>query len=138
MFERVLIGIDLSPSTDALLAALPRMRDAGVGSLTLAHVIPVSYVNFAGVSHEDRHRAALEEKGRDVQAMGFACDTVLRVGDPAVELLAIAEEIGATLLVMGSRGQNRLEEFFLGSVATQVLRHATLPVLVTPIGRDVA
>lgn len=46
------------------------------------------------------------------------------------ELDVIAEEHGADLIVMGSNGTSGLEEFFIGSNAEKVVRHALIPVLV--------
>ena len=51
-------------------------------------------------------------------------------GRPADEIIRYAEESGADLLVMGSRGLGALREFALGSVSHKVLTHAKCPVLV--------
>jgi nucleotide-binding universal stress UspA family protein len=46
-------------------------------------------------------------------------------------LLSLAAEVGADLLVMGCYGHGRLREFVLGGASRTVLRHMTLPVLMT-------
>jgi nucleotide-binding universal stress UspA family protein len=42
----------------------------------------------------------------------------------------VAEELGAGLIVMGSRGQGRLRRALLGSVSDAVVRHAHCPVTI--------
>lgn len=51
-------------------------------------------------------------------------------GDPAEEIVALAAERRADLIVLGSRGHGRLAGLVLGSVAQKVLAHAGCPVLV--------
>lgn len=55
--------------------------------------------------------------------------TEARQGPPAETILERAKEIGANLIVMGTHGRKGLARFFLGSVAEQVLRSSTVPVL---------
>ncbi len=52
------------------------------------------------------------------------------VGDPAEEIIALAKDQHADLIVIGSRGHGRLAGLLLGSVAQKVLAHASCPVLV--------
>jgi len=54
----------------------------------------------------------------------------LRVGKPDEEILALAEEIGADLIVIGSRGRGALIRALMESISDSVLRHAHCPVLV--------
>jgi nucleotide-binding universal stress UspA family protein len=54
----------------------------------------------------------------------------LRVGNAAPEIVALAEEIEAGLIVMGSRGQGGIRRALIGSVSDAVVRHAHCPVLV--------
>jgi nucleotide-binding universal stress UspA family protein len=51
-------------------------------------------------------------------------------GDPAEEIIALAKNRQADLIVIGSRGHGRLAGLLLGSVAQKVLAHASCPVLV--------
>lgn len=50
------------------------------------------------------------------------------VTDPAPRILALGQELGAGLLVMGAYGRPRLKEFLFGSVTRMVLSKTTLPV----------
>ncbi len=54
----------------------------------------------------------------------------LRVGRPDEQIVALAEEIGAGLIVMGSRGLGGIRRALMGSVSDTVVRHAHCPVLV--------
>jgi len=50
-------------------------------------------------------------------------------GNPAAQILRVAEEVHADMIVLGTHGRRGLGRFFLGSVAEQVLRRAECPVL---------
>jgi nucleotide-binding universal stress UspA family protein len=55
----------------------------------------------------------------------------LRIGDkPDQQIITVAEEIGAGLIVLGSRGMGGVRRALLGSVSDSVVRHAHCPVLV--------
>jgi nucleotide-binding universal stress UspA family protein len=47
-----------------------------------------------------------------------------RIGKPAAEILAVAKDIGADLIMIGSKGLTGVERFVLGSVAEKVVREA--------------
>ncbi|NVJ93601.1 MAG: universal stress protein [Methylocystaceae bacterium] len=61
-------------------------------------------------------------------------------GHPAETIIQVAKEIGADLIVMGSRHskRNTLEKFFLGSTALNLMQISTIPVLVVPFSKDIA
>jgi nucleotide-binding universal stress UspA family protein len=56
-------------------------------------------------------------------------EALLKVGDPAKEILATAAERGADLIVMGAHGRTAAGRLLMGSVAEDVGRRATCPVL---------
>lgn len=53
-----------------------------------------------------------------------------RVGDPGLEIVDYASEIGAKLIVMPSHGRTGLKRLFLGSVAERVVRMANCTVMI--------
>jgi nucleotide-binding universal stress UspA family protein len=53
-----------------------------------------------------------------------------RIGKPAAEILALAREVGADLIVVGSKGLTGVERLVLGSVAEKVVREARCAVVV--------
>ena len=61
---------------------------------------------------------------------------LLRQGDPAEQILRLAEEIPADLIIMATHGAGRLEgqSRFFGSVADKVIKGAKTPVLTVPMG----
>jgi universal stress protein A len=54
---------------------------------------------------------------------------LLEEGNPATEILRVAESIPADLIVMGTHGRHGLKRLFMGSVAEYVLERAACPVL---------
>lgn len=78
-----------------------------------------------------RTRSLLSERiGLIAAAGGTVSGNHVRVGRPAEEILALAEEIDAGLIVMGSRGRGQLRRALMGSVSDSVVRHAPCPVLI--------
>ena len=76
-------------------------------------------------------RASLEEQLQEIKGFGGeAVGTHARAGRAEVEIVRVAEEIDAGLVVLGSRGFGPLRRAVLGSVSSGVVRHAQCPVLV--------
>jgi nucleotide-binding universal stress UspA family protein len=57
-------------------------------------------------------------------------DLHVAMGDPGTEIELYAREVGATVLVVGSRGRGGIKRALLGSVSDRLVRHASCPVLV--------
>ena len=57
-------------------------------------------------------------------------ETHLRIGEVDLEIVALATEIGAGLIVMGCRGQWGIRRALEGSISDGVIRHAPCPALV--------
>src|SRR5262249_12163359 len=60
---------------------------------------------------------------------GVVADRRLAEGDPANVILHIARETHADLIVMGTHGRTGLSRLLMGSVAEQLVRRASSPVL---------
>ncbi len=80
---------------------------------------------------EQRAREVLDaEVGKVRSAGGMVVEAHLIEGRIAPEIVALAEEIGAGLIVTGSRGHGGIRRALMGSVSDAVVRHAHCPVLV--------
>ncbi|KKK58430.1 hypothetical protein LCGC14_3044510, partial [marine sediment metagenome] len=67
---------------------------------------------------------------KELKGAGFKVSSVCRVGDPLTEILSVAEETNATLILMGSHGKGVVREWLIGSVSLNVIRTADRPALV--------
>jgi universal stress protein A len=142
-FRSVIASTDFS---DVASAALPHAfqlaRDHGA-SLSLVHVLDAYplpsplYAHYYPIPTPDQQRRA-ERKARAALRACIPADlgrsrrvTLLVVhGDPAREILRVADESEAPVIVIASHGRTGLARLALGSVAERVIRAAHCPVLV--------
>ena len=118
--RRIVIGFD---GTDGARRAL----DTAVELLGYGSTLTVVTVGRNG---ERGARAILDEAHDLLLAMLVTADYVERVGDPAKELVEIAGELEADLVVVGRRGGPEAERVEPGSVSADVVRQARCDVLV--------
>jgi nucleotide-binding universal stress UspA family protein len=75
-------------------------------------------------------RDILDQQVRKIEeAEGSVQEAYLRRGRKDQEIVHLSEEIGAGLIVMGSRGRGGVRRALMGSVSDSVIRHAHCPVL---------
>jgi len=118
---------DLTQKTDSELHVLT------VGPDLPLYELPEHPAEFQVVLRENRRRAkeVLEQQAKRIEESGVSVkETHLLEGRADEEIVALAEEIGAGLIVMGSRGHGRLRRTLLGSVSDAVVRHAHCPVTI--------
>jgi nucleotide-binding universal stress UspA family protein len=139
---RILLATD--GSEEAELAALTAvdLADATHSELHLVHVgvVPILLKSYPGTlgyygklyeQIEEMSRELLRKQSWRVKAAGgTVAGTHLRMGQVALEIVALAEELGADLIVMGTRGLGGVRRALMGSVSDSVVRHAHCPVLV--------
>src|SRR5688500_17436164 len=127
-------------SAQAQLAAttaadLAQTTDSELHVTTVGAGVPISATtspaHFEDVLRENRRQAqeVLEQQTKSIEeSAGVVNETHLREGRAEEEIVELAEELGAGLIVMGSRGHGRLRRALMGSVSDAVLRHAPGPV----------
>jgi len=91
-----------------------------------------SSVEFEHAHAEEALNRAGE--GADIaRAAGFTATPRGAVAAPTWEgILDVADEIGASAIVVGSHGRTGVREFVEGSVSHEIAKHSPLPVLVVP------
>ena len=139
MLQRVIIAIDFSrPSAEGLAVA----REHCPGALKrLVTVVKPSEV-AAGASgafstgssplHSSDMRKAAEEQG--LERLGQWAiegeESAVVFGSPPEEIARHAQEWGADLIVIGTRGRSQLANILSGSATEWLIRHARVPVMV--------
>jgi nucleotide-binding universal stress UspA family protein len=126
--------VQLAATTAADLA---QRTDSELHVTTVGASVPISATtspaHFEDVLREHRRQAqeVLEQQVKMIEEFGGTVkETHLREGRADEEIVELAEEIGAGLIVMGSRGYGRLRRALMGSVSDAVVRHAHCPVTI--------
>ncbi len=137
MFTRVLFPTDFSVYANAVFACLPELKAAGMREVVLLGVVHSKDVPLGRAfqaetidklqwsAEEALHMAemALEGKGLRVKSR-------IEVGSPSAEIVRVAQEENVDLITIGAQGETAAQELLLGSVANEVVRRATVPVLI--------
>lgn len=139
---RVLVASDLSdPSLPALSAAADEAERTGaqVTALHCLEPLAVAAGPEYGVAYApvvppevlaETRANARERLAQAVQQRSLRAEQQVVEGPPAATIVATAEELGADLIVIGTRGRTGVRRVLLGSVAESVVRHAPCSVLV--------
>jgi len=136
-FNKILLTTDFSSiSEKALPYAAAIARHFGA-MIYVAHVIPVE--DYAHILPSERSAALVqmkEQAERQITAIlssshfqGIPHKIVLDHGDVLTLLSRIAEEDNIDLIVTGTHGKHGLQKLFSGSMAEEILRVASIPVL---------
>lgn len=135
IFNQVLCPVDFDHSLEALDFAirLARQNDAKLYVLNVA-AIPMGAAELTSSGEtepfwEVTARTRLELLSEEKLAGKVNFELTTRSGDAAVGILQTAADVRADLIVMTTHGRKGLSHFFIGSVAEQVVREATCPVL---------
>jgi nucleotide-binding universal stress UspA family protein len=124
---------DLANSTNSELHLL---------SVAAGNPDPVYQIHEVGLRYETYEQAleavkgqaqkVLDEQVRKVrEAGGSVTEAHLRIGERRDQaIIHLAEELGAGLIVMGSRGLGGVRRALMGSVSDSVVRHAHCPVMI--------
>jgi nucleotide-binding universal stress UspA family protein len=138
MAKRILVALDHTPPPAELLDLVNDAAYGGGGTVRLLHVAPVPE-NLMGadghlMAYATQEGARLEAAALDRMRMvelyftGVPVDSVVRFGDPADAILREAEDFGADLIAMSTRGRTGVSRLIFGSVAQEVARRAPVTV----------
>ncbi|MDZ7756837.1 universal stress protein [Rhodohalobacter sp.] len=138
-FKHALLAVDLSKSSKDLVHCMGDLKTLGIEKITLVTAVSKPYPGGPEKFDTSSFEAKLESYSQNLRDQGFDTDWELKVESniyAPVTILKTAKELQADLLILGHRGHNRFSELFLGSVATEVIQRAILPVLLLRISDD--
>ncbi len=130
MFSKALVAVDLSPASQAVVGCVERLRALGTRECILLHCFDVPQVAAFPEEMKEHFLQSMEEQKRLLERQGFIVTMRAEPGLPQTEVPRIAAEEECSLLVVGSHGHHLAHEIFLGGVASAVIQHASVPVLV--------
>ena len=133
--NRVLLATDGSEDVAVATLAAIDIANKGGSELHVVHVwhdVPSPYAHFFIKRELERQgREVLDEQVSRIEGVGVEVAGVhLREGRISDEVISLSEELGVGLLVVGGRGQGRIERILMGSHSEDIVRCAHLPVLV--------
>jgi nucleotide-binding universal stress UspA family protein len=141
--NRILLAAHGSEGTEFATHTAIRLANSAECELHLVYVERVpGYPAYAPISaqhhewelREGAERAGLErlwELDRSVRiAGGTVAGAHLRIGEVAKEVVGLAEELEADLIIVGTRGRSVIGKALMGSVSDSIVRQARCPVVV--------
>ena len=134
--ERIVCAVDFSTSSARALAYAAGLAEQSGARLTVLHVVEIP-TGPAALTGLEEFRAALFHDARcqlteaiaATVPKGMAVDELLLAGRSHREILCVAAEQDAALIVLGVQGRGAIDMAFFGSTTHHVVREATCPVL---------
>ena len=136
----ILVPTDFSEGAARALRWARTLARAFKAKIVVLHVLdlPVAWTPIGGLGSiptplsteavkqlTNEAQTILDTVARDAPE---ATQRVLRKGHPREAVLAVAREVGADVIVMGTHGRRGVSHLFIGSVAEHVVRHSPVPV----------
>ncbi|KUK60045.1 MAG: Uncharacterized protein XE10_1825 [Methanoculleus marisnigri] len=124
-------ALDIARAMQAPVHAVHVVQTGTYPTLILSELEPPDLTQQVLLDSLDREaNEILADAERKAAAAGVRMTIYKRWGHPGAEITALAQELGADLTVVGSHGRGRIDRFFLGSVSSYVVDHATSTVMV--------
>jgi nucleotide-binding universal stress UspA family protein len=136
LFKKILIPLDGSENSEAVIPFAAEIARQSGGELVFVTAVQQVGVWDATMSLQvlDRETQVateyLEDRSKKAIEAGAKVTTKIARGDAAESVLAAADETGADLLAITTHGRSGITRWLFGSVATHIIEHAKVPVLV--------
>lgn len=139
--KKILVPIDMSDYSIAALTSASEIAELFKAEVNVMNVVDVGDVEAElppevlgskeiKLLMERKRRAKVDRLLKSKKHPGMTGKRlVIRVGDPAREIVRYAGETGIDLIVMSTHGRSGLKHIILGSVAEKVVRYARCAVL---------
>jgi nucleotide-binding universal stress UspA family protein len=135
MYSRILVAIENSSADRTIIEHVRQLATLTGASLLLVHVADgwaARYFDDLKLRESEEikdDRAYLERVAADLVSSGFTVRSRLAMGDPATELVKVANEEGVDLIAMSTHGHRFINDLLRGSTADRVRHNVAMPVL---------
>jgi nucleotide-binding universal stress UspA family protein len=135
-FQTILVAYDSSPQSEHALNIAFSLATTTHSKLVVFAVVrppepalraELNATLDAAHEHYEQSFASIRERAKKED---IEIETDVAVGNPADQIIHRAEEVQASLIVMGRRGRSAIQRWVLGSNSERVLRYAHCPVMV--------
>jgi nucleotide-binding universal stress UspA family protein len=137
--KKILIAVDDGASAEKIgINGFQLGKQLGAEIALISVVDTVFLITEGGITPKEMAEQIKNELKKKQQIL---CDTVFKgykiwtfveEGKPFEEILKVAEEWQADLIVLGTHGRTGLSHLLMGSVAERVIRHSKKPLLIIP------
>lgn len=135
MYKKILIPLDNSPADKAIVEHVRLLAKLMKADLVLVHVAD-GYVarlqndlNLEDSEEIKEDRSYLAKQKETLSREGFNVKIFLTSGEPADEILSLAEKEGCDLIAMSTHGHRFFKDILLGSVAENLRHRTSIPIL---------
>jgi nucleotide-binding universal stress UspA family protein len=135
VYQHILVAVEHSKADEAILAHIMSLARLMKARLLLVHVAD----GFAARHFEDLElresdeirddRAYLQRRTDEFRAAGLEADSRLAMGDPATEIIKIADQERVDLIAMSTHGHRFLSDIVHGTTVDKVRHTVRVPVL---------
>ncbi len=135
MYNNILVAIEHSAADSTVIDHVQQLARLTGASLLLVHVADgwaARHFDELALRESEEmkdDRAYLERIQRELISRGFETRTHLAMGDPATELVKVAQAQGVDLIAMSTHGHRFLNDLLRGSTADRVRHNVGVPVL---------
>jgi nucleotide-binding universal stress UspA family protein len=129
MIEKILLADSGTGQTKEMLKALMAIPSIQQASVTILHVVNPQVTAEGMTERWEESGKILAKAIQSLQLDPNSVTAILREGDPKDVVCRVADEIDASLIIMGSRGLKRLQSILENSVSQYVFQLASRPML---------
>ncbi|MFN8178731.1 MAG: universal stress protein [bacterium] len=135
MYRKILVALENSQADRAIVAHIDELARLTHATLVLVHVADGwvarnwGHLNLAESEEIRQDRAYLESVRERFASSGIPAEAVLLMGEPADQIVRVAEERQVDLIAMSTHGHRFLADLLFGSTARKVRHTVEIPVL---------
>lgn len=128
ILARILCPTDFSSFSDRAISLVSTTK--GIGEIILLNVVSHGETESEIKNAVEDAKERIERLRGDLSVHGIETRSIVRIGNPASEIIEVADEEDVSLIWIGSHGKGWFKELLIGSTAYDVAMNARKPVII--------